>query len=526
MRTHLSVIALALALTGCARRPPPPATAVGAPPAADRLTNVDLQTIALPDPAVVEVYDVTDGKRIHPMPADPPPDGAAAVDAPPARYSADELARGFPMPGEHSLVEVKRYRTLRGPDAAAFAARWRDVEVADGPGIMCHFPGYAFRCLDAAGRVTFATSVCWGCGNFYLRRGDGSYGSYNLRGGPGTDAMLAYCKRITTEAGSHAVGDPGAPPFVDGPATPYVPDALDAFEAKDEDATDADLLALRGFSRLESLFVYSPHVTDAGLAVLPSLRGLRSLTLRAPKVTAAGLAAVASLDRLEMLQFIGMPLTDAGLAHVAGLTRLESLGVYGDGQDVPSPVRGVTDAGLVHLRRLAKLRSLGLSATAVTDAGLASLAHLVELRSLDLSRSAIAGTGLDALRGLPALEDVTVAEAAVTDDGLAAIARLPALQQLNVSENARLTDAGMSHLAAAQKLYRLNLDHTAVGDDGLRRLKGAPSLTHLDMSHTQLTDAAVDLMAAMPKLKAVWAHETRITVEGQGRLQDLQQKWR
>ena len=128
--------------------------------------------------------------------------------------------------------------------------------------------------------------------------------------------------------------------------------------------TDAGLAHLRGFSRLQWLFLSGTRVTDEGLAHLRGLSKLYHLDLSGTRVTDAGLAHLRDLSELVVLNLSSTRATDAGLAHMRGLSRLHWLFLSGT---------RVTDEGLVHLRGLSKLQSLELSSTRVTDEGAAAL---------------------------------------------------------------------------------------------------------------------------------------------------------
>lgn len=55
-------------------------------------------------------------------------------------------------------------RTIRGVEAEAIAALWRDIDFDMHYGSMCHHPYYALR-FRHRGKLVLETSVCWGCKN-------------------------------------------------------------------------------------------------------------------------------------------------------------------------------------------------------------------------------------------------------------------------------------------------------------------------------------------------------------------------
>ena len=70
------------------------------------------------------------------------------------------------------------------------------------------------------------------------------------------------------------------------------------------------------------------------------------------------------LTKLQTLELFGSKVTDAGLVHLKGLTGLQTF-YLGETQ--------ITDAGLVHLKGMAELQWLYLQRTKVTDQGVADL---------------------------------------------------------------------------------------------------------------------------------------------------------
>ena len=79
------------------------------------------------------------------------------------------------------------------------------------------------------------------------------------------------------------------------------------------DVTDADLVALKGLPRLESLDLSFTTVGDDGLANLEKLTELRWLYLAGTNVTDDGLVHLKTLHRLHELDLTGTRVTDAGM---------------------------------------------------------------------------------------------------------------------------------------------------------------------------------------------------------------------
>jgi hypothetical protein len=203
--------------------------------------------------------------------------------------------------------------------------------------------------------------------------------------------------------------------------------------------TDASLVHLQQFPRIEYLAVVCPQVTDAGLANIAGLSNLDTLLLSQSGVGSDGLANLRALSKLERLYLAETQISDDGLKHLRDLTSLRALSLDGT---------QITDAGLEHLSSLANLETLLLSDTAVSDAGLSHLQGLTKLKAIFLSRTKITGGGLTHLRGLANLKHLCLNETELSDE---AIEPLSALGQVEVIElyGTRLTREGIAKLRAA-----------------------------------------------------------------------------
>jgi hypothetical protein len=80
--------------------------------------------------------------------------------------------------------------------------------------------------------------------------------------------------------------------------------------------TDADLVHMRGLSKLEDLNLSRTQVTDAGLVHLNGLLNLRMLYLRYVHVTDGGLDHLKNLPELRFLDLYGTQVTDEGVAKL------------------------------------------------------------------------------------------------------------------------------------------------------------------------------------------------------------------
>ena len=140
-------------------------------------------------------------------------------------------------------------------------------------------------------------------------------------------------------------------------------------------ASDADLVQVGRFERLERLDVHASAVTSAGLAALKHLRRLQSLQLVRTRIDDAGVAQLEGFRNLRMLSLSGSGVTDQGLSHLAGLTQLE---------DLDLSATAVGDAGLAVLRNVTRLKTLDLSRTHVGDAG---VVHVASFPAFKISSS-------------------------------------------------------------------------------------------------------------------------------------------
>jgi hypothetical protein len=95
---------------------------------------------------------------------------------------------------------------------------------------------------------------------------------------------------------------------------------------------DADLVHLKGLTKLQELRLGGTQITDRGLEHLKGLTDLRKLILDRTEITDDGLKRLAPLTNLRWLNVCETPVTDAGVKHLKGLTKMEyvDLSVRGD----------------------------------------------------------------------------------------------------------------------------------------------------------------------------------------------------
>jgi hypothetical protein len=155
--------------------------------------------------------------------------------------------------------------------------------------------------------------------------------------------------------------DPGKQVMLRDLPAPDVPFGL---ELNDLALTDADVKALGGFAKLDTLDLLGTKIGDAGLRQLTGLRQLQVLCLDEAKITDDGMKALAGLTMLRTLTLFQTKIGDDSMKVLGELRQLQHLDL-GDTK--------ITDRGLKELTMLRRLETLQLDGTKVTDAGVAEL---------------------------------------------------------------------------------------------------------------------------------------------------------
>ena len=182
------------------------------------------------------------------------------------------------------------------------------------------------------------------------------------------------------------------------------------------------------------------------------------------KFTDADLVQLKGLSRLQMLDLTNTQITDAGLVHLKGLANLETLLIG---------ATKITGAGLVHLKGLPELAHLGLTDTRVSDAGLAHLKDLTNLQTLNLRFTQVTGAGLVHLKGLN-LKELRIPDQAATDTGLKHyLEAVKPPTELSLFRWKKITDAGLVHIKELTNLRLVDLSFTQVSDAGIAELRKA-----------------------------------------------------
>lgn len=352
-------------------------------------------------------------------------------------------------------------------------------------------------------------------------------------------------------------------------------------------ADDDTMMIVSDLRTLDVLLLDGTRVTNRGLSRIASLKRLELLSINGTTVSDESLAAISACKGLRQLSCVDTPITAGGIARLQktrpqlviewcgtsskevreAANRLERLGFYVDRRcdtktkrvwyAVTSPnvllaqvvsmarwrgsrtdlellrtVRGlrrlnldssldrsdlVDDDVMEIVSQLLSLRELSIRNCLVTDIGLASLRRLRHLQRLDASGTKITNRGLTYVAAMPKLEFLRIARTSIGDDGLAYLKVLISLKSLDLSHTG-VTDEGMQRLATLTSLRELVLAGTAVGDSGIRNLRALGSLVKLDLRHTRVTDESVDTLCELRNLRELWLTHTQLSVEAKAKL--------
>jgi hypothetical protein len=152
-------------------------------------------------------------------------------------------------------------------------------------------------------------------------------------------------------------------------------------------------------------------------------------------------------------------------------------------------------------RRITRFDARGL----MTDELMARVAELDHVTALSLGGSRqLTDDGLLQLARMPQLELLNLNEypgGRLTDRGLAVLAHLPNLRRLEMTWQSGITDAGVAHLRACDRLEHVDLMGTPTGDGALEALQGKPRLRRIS-SGQLVTDNGLRYLRNFPLLQA------------------------
>ncbi len=237
--------------------------------------------------------------------------------------------------------------------------------------------------------------------------------------------------------------------------------------------TDADFERLRGLQKLAFIDVYETHsgVTDDGFRRLADVIPPSVTTLvfsgNLPNVTDAVVEDLNRMVHLKTLHLIAPQMTNAGLEKL----------------------------------NLPNLWGLGLSHCQATLLGLKDAkARLPLLHIVQFRRVAIPTAELSILSQWN-LDHLALQSAGIQDQDLPLLPSHSSLGVLDLQGNQGVTDDGVPHLLAFQKLSYLNLESTSVGDAGMSHVKALPELVRLNANYLPLTDAGIASISEITKLQ-------------------------
>jgi hypothetical protein len=153
------------------------------------------------------------------------------------------------------------------------------------------------------------------------------------------------------------------------------------------------------------------------------------------------------------------------------------------------------------------MKELGLTglrgAGQISDEALKRLARLEHVTNLDLSGAKqLTYAGLQHIARLP-LESLDLGGwgTRIEDSALAVLRELRALRRVSLMWAQRVSDTGVSHLAACEHLEGVNLFATPTGDGALRALAGKARLAHLDAG-TLVTPGGLEALREYPVFRS------------------------
>jgi hypothetical protein len=255
---------------------------------------------------------------------------------------------------------------------------------------------------------------------------------------------------------------------------------LESASLKDRD------LRLSRLANLKDVDVHSDSLDGSFLSQLPPDAGLAELSLRSERLDDSVLRSACRFSSLTSLQLMGLRLESAAtLSELGELTRLESLSLSGEFSLAETKV----------LETLPQLHSLQLAPgdAKIDDDTFARLCRCQVVSDLQL---------LDLALTRP--------------ESMQQLARLPKLYSLDLHGD--FPSEGLEVLATLPELEFAALDSHLLSNDGIRRVAQSPTIYHLTIVSEQIDDEVLDDLAAMPSLRELTLWNTKVTMQGIGRL--------
>jgi hypothetical protein len=163
------------------------------------------------------------------------------------------------------------------------------------------------------------------------------------------------------------------------------------------------------------------------------------------------------------------------------------------------------DAALLSLKKAPQVGSVSITdATRCTDRGFAALKGLPHLHKLVVGKSQLSSPAVSAIGQCKELRSLYLGDAGLSDAELVGLKKLTLLESLDISNNPQVSDKGMVHVKALERLRSLYLGNTSITDKGLAELKPLDGLRTLNVVGTKVTgDAAERFADDMPNLRGV-----------------------
>jgi hypothetical protein len=106
---------------------------------------------------------------------------------------------------------------------------------------------------------------------------------------------------------------------------------------------------------------------------------------------------------------------------------------------------------------------------------------------------------------------VRIIGAPVTDRAIEAVASLEGVRVLDLQQCRLTTNQGLAHIGRMTSLRHLRLDGTGLSKGGLQPLLALKGLDTLDVSETHVGDDDVKPALALPALRVLLTHDTRVS---------------
>lgn len=277
--------------------------------------------------------------------------------------------------------------------------------------------------------------------------------------------------------------------------------------------------ALAGLEQLEEVHLSNrSNLTGEVLSQFACLENLRVLNIGHDQMQSADLDPLAgkSWSNLKELYLNYMNSDGSELAHFADAplekVRLKSLtdegakivGQFKDLNSISANEPQITAVGLAELMKLTKLTSIGLSnLQQLQDSDFTGLENMKLLTSVSLGGSGAGDLTAESLTKIPRLRSLQIGSPAFTDRGMKLIGGISTLHHaLQISEDAAVTDAGLEHLWAPDRLSTLYLrQRTGITGSGLGTMsENLVQLRHVEIYSGDFTDEGLKYLGYLPNL--------------------------